>query len=362
MYSINKLLPVVIIFTSAICINSCKPKVKEILTAEFSLSKKFINVGDTVRFKNDSKNFKKLFWDFGDGSTSEGANPVHAYSKGGTFYPKITVYSGSETKESKLKITVAASNVSIVVPDTIVIGKEVTFKTTGSGKFNWKINTEVVAQNSESVRHSFLKEGSYKVEIINPTTASSVDMKDISVLSLPAVKEPPGKTASIIISSLAFYTDDLINYSTKATDPVQWDLGGKSTSENTSGQISFSDAGKYVIKLMDKASGKVLDTRTISIIEKVDDSKFSAWLMDLANNKLSRTEKTARSILVYSYCLNNGEIPIGGEETGSFKDFVRKIMIESNPYEAVDISVNLQFNANKKISSVQLVTYRKRAI
>jgi hypothetical protein len=51
-----------------------------------------------------------------------------------------------------------------------------------------------------------------------------------------------------------------------------------------------------------------------------------------------------------------------GKETGLFKEFVTKIIFEANPYDKGTVVVTLQMNANKKISSVQLVTYERKAI
>ena len=287
-------------------LNSCRPKVKEKPIADFSPDKRQFTVGDTVRFKNLSKNFDKISWDFGDGSYSTELNPIHIYNKKGIFNPMIKAAKGNQADSMDLKIVIEASTEPIVRRDSIVAGKEA-----------------------------------------------------------PAKKDTVKKSPVIVIWPVIAYTGDVIGYSTKAINPVVWDFGGKSTSESTIGQVSFAEVGQYVVKLIDKASGKVFDTKTIKILEQVDDNKFSKWLTSLANKTVSGTEEKEQrdlSIKVCSYCLNNGEIPIGGKETGSFKDFVRKIVIESNPYELVSITVKIQLNPNKKISSVQLVTYDKKTV
>jgi PKD repeat protein len=372
MNRITKSLSVLIICLSVVCVNSCKPKPKEVLTPEFSVNKKYPDIGDTIRFKNESKNYKKLTWDFGDGTTSEEPNPVHIYKKAGTFSAKIRVDNGKEAKEYATKITVLAANVTIVLPDTIVVGKEILFKTSGSEKYNWKVDSIVVAQNTETIKQIFKKEGSHKVEILNPSTNSSVDLKEIAALPLiakiepakkePVKTEPAKKTAAIVNFPTTAYTGDMIDYSTNSNDAVVWDFGGKDKSETNAGKISFNEVGKFVVKLIDKASGNVLDAKTINIIEKFDDGRFSSWLTDLANSKLSRSEKTNLSIKVYSYCLNDGEIPVGGMESGSFKDFVRKLMIEANTYETITVTVSSVINpTNKKVTSVQVLKYDKKS-
>jgi PKD repeat protein len=304
MYRSRKLFHLFLLCVLGCTTYSCKPKVKEILSAEFSTNKRQIIVGDTVRFMYQPTNYDKLYWDFGDGSYSVEKEPLHNYRKEGSYWVTFTVIKGIDTAvNADLKISVLAKNNEVVPSDSVVTAKEA-----------------------------------------------------------PEKKDAVIEAAKIVIWPLTAATGEIIGYSTKAKNAIEWDFGGKSASETTSGQVSFSEVGKYVVKLIDKASGNVLDTKTITIIENVDDNKFSSWLADLANNKLSRTQKTELSIKVYGYCMNNGEIPISGKETGSFKDFVRKIMIEANPYEEVNIIVTIQLNATKKVSGVKLGTYEKRNI
>jgi PKD repeat protein len=366
MYRNSRIILFLIVSISVICVTSCKPKPKEKLSAEFSLAKITWKIGDTIRFKNESKNYKTVLWEFGDGLTSSDLNPSHIYNKAGNFYPKIKVDDGKEKLDFALKIIVT-SNVSIVLPDTVLIGKEVIFKTNGTAKYNWKIDNNVVAENIELLKQTFPKEGTFKIEIMNPLTKNSVDVKDFTVLKLivkseSVLPEAAKKVVSITKFPSIVFTGDMIDYATNATDPVLWDFGGKSSSEKTSGQTSFTDEGQYLVKLMDKSSRKILDQKSITVKLIVDDNKFSEWLMQIANNKLSSSEKNSVANTIYSYCLNNGEIPISGMETGSFKDFMRKIRIEANPYETVSISVKVQFNQNKKISGIQLVTFVKNPI
>jgi hypothetical protein len=364
MYRFRKPLLIVFICLSAINFYSCKPKPKEILTAEFTLTKRFFKTGDSVKFSNKSKSFKTVTWDFGDGTSSSEINPVHVYNKSGKFNPKIRVSDGKNPIEFSLSVNISASNVTIVIPDTITAGKEALFRTSGAGKFNWKIDNEVKAENSESLKFTFPKDGSHKIEIINPATASSVDTKDISVLVVTAknVVAEPKKTAVIVIPASA-NTGDMVDYSTTYKDPVEWDFG-KEKSVTSSGKISFPESGKYTVKLIDKASGTVLNTKTITIMDKFDDNKFSEWLTSLANVEMSRSQKTELSIKVYGYCQNDGDVPVSGSgENSSFKDFVRKLIIEANNYERITVVATANINPNtKKISSVQLSKYEKKSV
>lgn len=48
-------------------------------------------VVSTFQFNNTSAKSGSVTWDFGDGSTSKEANPLHKYSKAGLYQVKLTV-------------------------------------------------------------------------------------------------------------------------------------------------------------------------------------------------------------------------------------------------------------------------------
>jgi PKD repeat protein len=54
------------------------------------------------------RNAESYLWDFGDGTTSTEANPVHVYANAGTFEVTLTVTAGNQTTDvftSGIKIT-----------------------------------------------------------------------------------------------------------------------------------------------------------------------------------------------------------------------------------------------------------------
>lgn len=81
-------------------ITSCK---KDPPTCDFT----FEGSGLTVTFTAAVTNADTYAWDFGDGSTSTEANPVHAYAGGGEYEVKLVVTGGGGTAEKIAQVTVA---------------------------------------------------------------------------------------------------------------------------------------------------------------------------------------------------------------------------------------------------------------
>ena len=76
--------------------------------ANFTLSKTFFHIGDTILFNNKSLNASKYEWSFGDGVTSTDESPSHAFASSDTFLVSLKAYdiSGENISEIAYKIYV----------------------------------------------------------------------------------------------------------------------------------------------------------------------------------------------------------------------------------------------------------------
>ncbi|HBC80005.1 MAG TPA: hypothetical protein DEO60_08555 [Bacteroidales bacterium] len=75
--------------------------------AYFSASPADPVVGEDVWFTNESENVSSFEWDFGDGTISNEANPIHRYTSTGAFTVSLKVWSGSGlTDEASLSLNV----------------------------------------------------------------------------------------------------------------------------------------------------------------------------------------------------------------------------------------------------------------
>jgi len=73
----------------------------------------------TVSFRNRAWEGNLTYrWDFGDGETSTGANPIHTYLRAGTCTVALTVYGpGGSTMERKINLVRAASSTAVAEGD-----------------------------------------------------------------------------------------------------------------------------------------------------------------------------------------------------------------------------------------------------
>lgn len=93
-----------------------------------------------VRFENQSRNAKTYLWDFGDGSTSTEADPVHSYSQAGYFDVWLTVANDIGKDEKVRAKYIKASHPDEPIANFAAIPRDgpapldVTFEDRSSGK------------------------------------------------------------------------------------------------------------------------------------------------------------------------------------------------------------------------------------
>ena len=69
----------------------------------------------TASFTNTSTNGVTYLWDFGDGTTSTDANPVHVYSGDGTYHVTLTTYNDCGSNTASKDIVIVTTGISEAV-------------------------------------------------------------------------------------------------------------------------------------------------------------------------------------------------------------------------------------------------------
>ncbi|WP_141241570.1 PKD domain-containing protein, partial [Methanosarcina spelaei] len=118
-------------------------------------------------------------WSFGDGTSSTQQNPVHKYSKAGTYTVILTVKnavgSNTVTKTDYIKVTekpvaeFSATTISGKMPLTVAF----TDKSTGTPtKWKWSFG-DGASSTIQSPKHKYSKAGSYTVTLTATNAAGS---------------------------------------------------------------------------------------------------------------------------------------------------------------------------------------------
>ncbi len=210
-------------------------------------------------------------WDFGDGSTGEGARIVHEYKEGGSYTAKLSV---SDNSGSECSAAVDTVNVNLNKAPVAVAGKdqwtcagqEVTFDASGSDvqagtnpTYTWNFGDGETA-TGQVVKHAYTKGGAYNAVLTiddggNTDCSKSVDGFKVFVNGAPSAS----------ISSIeAACTGDTVTFdATGSNDPdgnklkYTWDFGDGTTAEGGS-KVShkYTKGGNYRVTVtVDDGSG-----------------------------------------------------------------------------------------------------------
>jgi PKD repeat protein len=228
-------------------------------------------VGEQISFSgaNSSDADGKIVayrWDFGDGSSAEGAQVTHAYNKPGLYEVTLTVDDGTPTSNSKTDLTtkllinqpplaVAGEN-RIVCP-----GAEVTFDASASLDRDGQIKTykwnlgDGNEKEGKIVKHIYQKTGTYNVRLTvsdntNTSCATSTTALSVVVNSSPIASAGPDREAFIGGAHDAVLFDGAAS-SDPDGDPLtySWDFGDGATEPGAKVFHTFVKPGKYVVRL-----------------------------------------------------------------------------------------------------------------
>lgn len=194
-------------------------------------------------------------WDFGDGSTAEGAKVDHVYKQAGEYTARLTVNDGSNGACSVATDTVVVRLNKSPVADAgkdifSCSGTAVTLAAadTGAAKYTWNFGDGETAEG-KSVTHNYTKGGSYTATLTvddgkGTPCSTAVDAVNVHVNSAPMVKlnqaqnACTGETVSLDASGSVDPDGDKLHYS--------WNFGDGTTVEGGSGMShAYAKGGSY---------------------------------------------------------------------------------------------------------------------
>ena len=240
----------------------CRDSIQKPAYVKISFPKARFTVSDSlsscppllVHFKNAAENYTKLNWNFGDGNTSELADPSHYYTVPGIYFATLTATGpGGCTDIFTQRIEVKGPRGSFTYkPLTGCNPLTVHFVATTHNRssFIWDFSDGNTLETSDSVvSHTYTTPGNYipKMILIDPSgcTVPITGKDTIRVMEV---------VAGIAIDKTAICDEGMINFTSISTGndiiaKYHWDFGDGYSSDQQNPSHLYTTPGVYDVSL-----------------------------------------------------------------------------------------------------------------
>lgn len=288
--------------------------------------------GDTVQFSDNSTNAVYHSWDFADGTSSKSVNPVHIYSRPGTYSVCLTIIDSVRTCIDKYCLTVTVASKCdaswTATSQLLVTGFRLNNFKTGRISYKWTFG-DGDSSNQANPVHTYKKSGTYMacLELFD-TTLNCFDRYCDSLIvdTTNTTRCSANFSATVTNDTLV----QLTNWSTGLTN-FKWYFPSGGTSTNRHESIVIKKPGTYTICLAgrDSVSGcedSICKTVKIDSAKNcqasfrvaVDTSqKFKLFLINSSSNK---------STHAYSWSFGDGTSSTKRNPTHKYKSFGRYLV------------------------------------
>ena len=218
-----------------------------------------------VTFTNQSVNYSKYEWNFGDGTTSTELNPSHFYSSAGTFNAVLTITGpGGCTSQKIQKIKVDGPSGSFTYKNIIGCAPlQTTFEahTKNNSLFIWDYNDGTTISSKDSnIVHNYTTPGKYLPKMIlqdaNGCKVPIVGKDSISVFGVTASFKHDGAfvcdSNAVHFSNTSVSNDQMVKY--------VWNFGDGTGSSLLNPTHSYQQAGSYKTSLIVTTQRGCVDT------------------------------------------------------------------------------------------------------
>lgn len=208
-----------------------------------------------VNFTNQSKYYKQLSWDFGDGTGSVLNNPVHYYNYPGIYYAKLIVESpGGCTDTIFKKIEIKGPTGTFTYDKTVSCNPgTVGFaaQTQNTRSIIWDFNDggtmNTVAPASS---HTYTELGIYLPKmILEDASGCKVPVAGKDTIRIYGVTAAFGTDKNLLCDQGIINFTDSSNSNDLITD-YQWALGDGNTTTGNNPSHSYTATGNYDVKLV----------------------------------------------------------------------------------------------------------------
>ena len=210
-----------------------------------------------VRFFNQSRGeITSYQWRFGDGGSSTAVNPTYTYRQPGTYTVTLTANGpGGEANVSR--------QINVQSPDAPTAGftqnrvsgqapLRVQFEDQSTGRITsrqWRFGDGSEPSNQENPEHVFRQVGTYNVLLtVSGPGGSSTARRQITVEN----PDVPAPSAAFTASATEGEVPFSVQFNVNNTDNIQsydWRIDGETFSNNPNPELTFTEAGEYLIEL-----------------------------------------------------------------------------------------------------------------
>ncbi|RWX48218.1 PKD repeat-containing protein [Candidatus Electrothrix aarhusensis] len=209
-----------------VTVNASLAPVAVIATTPVSLSG---NAPFTVSFDatGSTGDISSYSWDFGDGSSGDGAQTSHTYTTTGSFSAVLTVTSSNKSISQKdVTVNVGQAPVAVIATTPVLLSGEmpftVSFDATGStgdiSSYSWDFG-DGSSEDGAQVTHTYTTTGSFSAVLTVKSSNGSTSQKDITITTTTSVTEivnihvewayDPQITDDCLLSGYSLYQEDV---------------------------------------------------------------------------------------------------------------------------------------------------------
>jgi len=200
-----------------------------------------------VTFNIATPNINVYAWDFGDGSTSSQASPLHYYANAGTYTVTLTMTVGAGCIETAATtVTVGHANPILASQTDACINTTVNFTCTNASAFNymnWNFGNALVAGGS-NVATSYSSAGNYTVQLITVDTAGCRDTFPLSITISDPIAAFSNNPVHVCLGNAVSFSNLSQNSSSWS-----WDFGDGITDTTFAPSHTYAAAGTYTVVL-----------------------------------------------------------------------------------------------------------------
>lgn len=202
------------------------------------------------------------YWDFGNGNTSNSANPSNIFNSAGMYQVEFVIKSLNSCTDTLIKtISINATPVADFKDSVICVENSYQFNDSSqilSGSIiTWKWNFDnTINFIEQNPVYTFSETGDYEMELIVVSDSGCVDTltKIISIVDLPDASFTINPSYGIPYSLLHFTNDNNYNF--------LWDFGNGYTFAGQNPTYAYPDSGTFDITLYATDQNGCLDSST----------------------------------------------------------------------------------------------------